>query len=110
MHWLGKDLKVDIERPAPPSGQPAKECLLQTPKYDFNWQRGYAYDAPIESLPTVQGGDQLTIRCTYDNSMDNPYVQKALAEKHLTSPVDVKLGEQTLDEMCLGAFVLYSKL
>jgi hypothetical protein len=37
-------------------------------------------------------------------------VLKALEEKHLTAPVDVRLGEETLDEMCLGAFTLYSKL
>lgn len=110
MHWLGKDLKVDIERSSPTEGQPASECLLQTPRYDFNWQRAYAYDAPIAALPTVKGGDKIKIRCTYDNTMGNPYVLKALEEKHLSSPVDVRLGEETLDEMCLGAFTLYSKL
>ncbi|MGZ3422357.1 MAG: hypothetical protein ACXVEE_31095 [Polyangiales bacterium] len=110
MHWLGKDLKVDIERASPPEGQPASECLLQTPRYDFNWQRGYAFDAPIASLPTLKGGDKLKIRCTYDNTTSNPYVLKALEEKHLTSPVDVRLGEETLDEMCLATFTVYSKL
>jgi hypothetical protein len=35
---------------------------------------------------------------------------KALAEKKLSSPVDVFLGEQTLDEMCLGAFTFLAKV
>jgi len=109
MHWLGKDLKVDIERGSERPGQPKSECLLQTPKYDFNWQRGYAYDTSIETLPTVAPGDKLKIKCTYDNSTDNPYVVQALEEKKMSAPVDVTLGEETLDEMCLGAFVLYSK-
>lgn len=110
MHWLGKDMKIDITRAAPVAPNPATECLMQTPRYDFNWQRGYAYDVPIDQLPTLGPGDKLHLRCTYDNTMDNPYVVKALTEQHLTAPVDVKLGETTLDEMCLGAFVLYSKL
>ena len=42
-------------------------------------------------------------------AMDNPYVVQALEEKKMSSPVDVKLGEQTLDEMCLGAFVVLAK-
>ena len=49
------------------------------------------------------------MRCTYDNSMDNPYVQKALQDQNLTSPVDVFLGEQTLDEMCLSALAIVYK-
>lgn len=110
MHWLGKDMKVEIERGSERPGQPLNECLLQTPKYDFNWQRGYPYDAAIDALPTLAPGDKLKMTCTYDNSTDNPYVVKALTEKKMSAPVDVRLGEETLDEMCLGAFVLYTKV
>ncbi len=110
MHWVGKDMKIEIERPGGRPDQPASECLLQTPKYDFNWQRGYSYAASIDALPTVMGGDKLRMRCTYDNSMDNPLVSKALSELKLSSPVDVRLGEETLDEMCLGAFTLLAKV
>ena len=42
------------------------------------------------------------MRCTYNNSMSNPFVAAALAEQGLDGPVDVYLGEETLDEMCLG--------
>jgi hypothetical protein len=34
--------------------------------------------------------------------MGNPFVQRALTEQGLTEPRDVALGEETLDEMCLG--------
>lgn len=99
MHWVGKNMRIKVRRP-----DGTEECLLQTPRYDFNWQRGYAYDAPIGELPVIEAGDTLNIQCTYDNSMDNLGVKKALEEKHLSAPVDVTLGEETLDEMCLGAF------
>jgi hypothetical protein len=105
MHWVGKNMVIGVERKSP-QGEPAKECLLETPRYDFNWQRGYGYDASIDRLPILRAGDKLTFKCTYDNSMGNPYVVKALREKNLSAPVDVRLGEETLDEMCLGAFVL----
>jgi hypothetical protein len=106
MHWAGVDMKIDVTRAKPESGQPAQECLLQTPKYDFNWQRGYHYDAPFEELPDLGPGDTLHLSCTYDNSMGNPYVRRALVEKRMSAPVDIALGEETLDEMCLGAFGL----
>jgi hypothetical protein len=38
------------------------------------------------------------------NTAENPYVQRALQESGLEMPVDVSLGEETLDEMCLAAF------
>jgi hypothetical protein len=105
MHWAGVDLKIEIERKNPTEGQPAKECLVGTPKYDFNWQRSYAYDEPTEKLPTAAAGDKLRFTCTYDNTMGNRHVRKALAEQQMASPAEIHLGEQTLDEMCLGVLV-----
>lgn len=110
MHWAGKDMKVEIERAAETATDPAKECLLATPKYDFNWQRGYAYDAPVDQLPRIATGDKLRIKCTYNNSTDNPYVAQALAEQKKAAPEDIRMGEDTLDEMCLGAFSFYARL
>ena len=103
MHYVGTDMSIQATRPTPTAEDPATECLLETPRWDFNWQRQYAYDAEIAALPTLHAGDQLTMKCTYDNSMDNPFVKRALLEQHLTAPQDVTLGETTLDEMCLGA-------
>jgi hypothetical protein len=105
MHYVGTNMTIEVERKAPSNGDPAAECLLGTPRWDFNWQRFYMIDAPIESLPRLAAGDVLKLRCTYDNTKQNPFVAKALLEQGLPSPVDVKLGETTLDEMCLGAFM-----
>jgi len=108
MHYVGTDMSIQLARPAPTADDPASECLLETPRWDFNWQRSYAYDAEIDALPTVRGGDQLTFKCTYDNTMGNPFVKRALLEQKLTAPQDVTLGETTLDEMCLGVLnVIY---
>lgn len=108
MHWAGVDMKIDIERKDPFDDQPKQECLLGTPKYDFNWQRAYQYVGSYEELPTIGPGDRVTFTCTYNNTTSNPYVRKALAEKRLSAPVAIELGEQTLDEMCLGAFLVLS--
>ncbi len=99
MHYVGTDMMIDIEHPGAEG-----ECLLQTPAWDFEWQRAYYYDAPVAELPVARPGDILNLRCTYDNSLDNPFVREALDQQGLDAPVDVVLGEETLDEMCLGVF------
>ncbi|NJK32907.1 MAG: hypothetical protein HC927_11150 [Deltaproteobacteria bacterium] len=112
MHYVGTDMIIGVDRVEPEPGSGIDdECLIQTPNYDFNWQRGYAYDADLDEVPTARAGDALYMRCTYDNSMGNPFVVEALAEQGLDAPVDVYLGEETLDEMCLGVFgIAYSIL
>jgi hypothetical protein len=104
MHWVATDMKIEVIRPG---GE--QECLVQTPYYNFNWQRGYTYDAAsYDDLPALHPGDVIRMRCTYDNSLENPWLVKALKEQHMTAPVDVLLGEETLEEMCLGAFTFLS--
>lgn len=103
MHYVGRDARFWIERNNPKADEPAEECLVQTPAWDFNWQRGYMFDVPISELPTLSSGDKLRLECRYDNSMSNRFVAEALAQEGLSAPHDVYLGEQTLDEMCLGA-------
>ena len=104
MHYVGTDMKIEIVRADPESDEAERECLIQTPDWDFNWQRVYQYDAPVSGLPDVSLGDQLVMTCSYDNSLDNPFVAEALADEGLSEPHDVTLGEETLDEMCLGLF------
>lgn len=106
MHLVGVDEKITLHRQSPTSDQPQDECLLQVPSWNFNWQRQYQYDVDINSLPTIGPGDLAKIRCTYDNTMNNPFVAEALSEQKLSQPQTVTLGETTLDEMCLGAFWL----
>ncbi|WP_437964268.1 hypothetical protein WMF04_31710 [Sorangium sp. So ce260] len=109
MHYVGTDMKVTLEREQGAAGGSGEQCLVQTPRWDFSWQRGFYYDAPLAELPRLRGGDLLTMRCTYDNSMSNPFLAKALKEQRLPAPVDVHLGESTLDEMCLSALTYLTK-
>ncbi len=104
MHYVGYDLEVKTLRQSPAEGEPSEECLVKVPRWNFAWQRTYQYDTALDRLPTVGDGDELTIRCRYDNTLENPYVQQALTDARLEQPVDVFLGEETLDEMCLAAF------
>jgi hypothetical protein len=96
MHKVGVDMKTTIVR-----GQ-QEHCLVQTPEWDYGWQRLYEYDAPVGEVFQVQPGDVVRVRCTFDNTMDNPAVVEALAELDLAEPQDVSVGEGTLDEMCLA--------
>jgi hypothetical protein len=102
MHYVGVDMRFWIERPRPDGAEPAEECFVHTPSWDFNWQRGYMFDAEISELPTASPGDILHLRCVYDNTMNNRFVVEALEDEGLSAPQDVYLGEQTLDEMCLA--------
>lgn len=92
-HLAGTDVKVDLDRGS------TSQCLLQD-KWDFHWQRMYTYEAPVSKLPALQEGDRIRLRCTYDNSMSNRRLAKELTARGL-QPMDLHLGEQTLDEMCL---------
>ncbi len=100
MHYVGVDAQITLHRKSPAPDEGAQACLLQTPFWDFEWQQFYFYDAASGAAPILRGGDQLEITCTYDNTLDNPGVQRALAEFELEEPVDVGLGEGSLDEMC----------
>jgi hypothetical protein len=92
-HLAGVDELVQLER----AGE--TQCLLQD-KWDFHWQRMYTYAAPVEKLPTLEPGDRIKLRCTYDNTMKNRRLAAEYAARKL-QPMDLFLGEQTLDEMCL---------
>jgi hypothetical protein len=98
MHYVGTSMKVELNQPIFDDQQ----CLIETPNWDFNWQRIYNYDAPVDELPVLAYGDELKFTCNFDNSLDNPFVREALAEQGLEAPVDVELGDETLDEMCIA--------
>jgi hypothetical protein len=105
MHYIGVDMRVWLERDG------VERCLIQTPRWDFNWQRVYNIDATIGQFPKIQGGDVVMLECTYDNTLANPFLVKALAEQGLSEPIDVFLGESSLAEMCLLVFgVAYPNL
>ena len=92
MHQLGKSGRMWIDKENGNS-----DCLLNIPRWDFNWQRGYRLKQPR----TLEEGDELGIECEWDNSKSN----QPVIDGERQSPTDVTWGEGTQDEMCLG--VLY---
>jgi hypothetical protein len=104
--YLGEFTKCEtVAAPTTEFERPGAECLISAPKYSFEWQRVYQYDTPFETLPAFTPGTVLSIECTYDNSMGNPLISQALGRVGLDAPGDVRLGDETLDEMCLVALV-----
>ena len=108
-HWVANDIAINVHRTAATATDPQDECLVETPQWNFNWQRSYWYDATIEDTPALHAGDRLTVHCAYNNTMKNEFVARELMQAHETSPQDVYLGESTQDEMCLGVVVLAYK-
>ena len=80
MHKLGETGNLTIEHK-----RGEDECLLDIQDWDFDWQRSYVFQEP----KTIERGDTLTVRCTWDNPTDE----------------DVDWGEGTGDEMCLGTLL-----
>jgi hypothetical protein len=105
MHWAGVGMTLEVERAKTVASEPVSECLLSTPKYDFNWQRMYTYDDPLALLPIVRGGDKLRITCTYDNTKDNRHIARLMQEQRQTKPPDIRLGGDSRDEMCQAMIV-----
>ncbi len=105
MHLIGTHISSTIERPTARGTDPQTECLANG-GWNFDWQRTYQYDAPLDKLPSVQAGDIVDIKCTWNNTLENPFVQRMLADSGLSQPIDVTLGEQTTNEMCLEIFGL----
>jgi len=111
MHYVGTDMMVKLENTAKQPGEQDSECLVHTPKWDFNWQGGYAFDATYEQLPQMNDGDTLRMRCVFQNNRTNNFLAKALDEQGMENPIDVRLGEDTLDEMCLASIgIVYTNV
>jgi len=106
MHFVGVGLSAWVHRANPRAGEPTDECLINVNQWNFDWQRQYSVDAPIEELPEIRGGDRIELRCKYNNTVQNPFVLRALADQNLDAPVTVHLGESTTDEMCLSLFAM----
>jgi len=92
MHLAGTALQMRQ------GGDGGDTCLVNVPRYDYNWQQMYIYESDWSQLPQLQSGDALRVQCTYDNSESN-----VMLEKYLGGPVTegVRLGDGTSDEMCL---------
>lgn len=92
MHTLGTSGTLAVTH-----ADGAKSCLLQIDDWDFRWQGSYGF-AKSEIL---RRGDQLSIECRWDNSAAN----QPLVDGVPRTPADLRWGEGTNDEMCLGFFL-----
>ncbi|WAS95261.1 monooxygenase [Nannocystis punicea] len=78
MHTRGARASLVVE-----SGGAPEACLIDVPRWDFNWQGIYEFAAPL----TVEPTDTVRLECHFDNSAGDS---------------SLKWGEGTEDEMCLG--------
>lgn len=84
-HYRGRASSFTVRYP---DGE--EELVLSVPNYDFNWQRYFQFEEPIE----VPAGTMLIHRTVYDNSPHN-----------VSNPdpeATVRFGEQTWEEMLYG--------
>lgn len=85
MHMIGT--RIEVEKQV----RGERERMILIDKWDFNWQGAYTFEQPVR-LP---GWSQVNLRCTYDNSANNP--------RNPNNPLkNVRWGEGTEDEMCLA--------
>lgn len=90
MHFLGETAKIDIRR-----GDGTDECLLEIPRWDFNWQYGYLLESPIDF---ISGFDSLYLECRWDNTVGNQPIINGQRQ-----PVQARnWGGGSDDEMCIG--------
>lgn len=89
MHYLGTSASLSVARDGGDD-----DCMLDIPRWDFDWQGGYTLADPMRVGPS----DSLRISCTWDNSPEN----QPVVDGEVITPQDVQWGEGTTDEMCLG--------
>ncbi|MGZ3389782.1 MAG: monooxygenase, partial [Isosphaeraceae bacterium] len=87
MHLLGKDMLMTVTFP---DGR--TQDLIKIDNWDFNWQYSYYFEKPLD-LPK---GSVVKVVAHYDNSAENPRRPKEM------KPEEVRWGEATTDEMCIG--------
>jgi hypothetical protein len=76
MHTHGTQFDAQLT----PAGGGAASCLIDIAHWDFGWQGGYMYNAPIQ----LHSGDKISTTCTWNN----------------TTGSTLHFGEGTGDEMC----------
>lgn len=94
MHLLGKDMLMSIVFP---DGR--TQDLIKIDGWDFNWQYTYYFQKPLD----VPKGSVLKVVAHYDNSPGNPRRVKEMPAG------EVRWGEATTDEMCIGFIAVTKK-
>ena len=85
MHLRGKRFRAQLLYP---DGR--RETILNVPRYDFNWQVGHIFAAPLK----IPAGTWILCTGAFDNSESNP--------RNPDSKTRVRFGLQTSDEMFMG--------
>jgi mono/diheme cytochrome c family protein/thiol-disulfide isomerase/thioredoxin len=86
MHLLGRDMQISAKFP-----DGTVHDLIRIDDWDFNWQYTYHLETPME-LPK---GTVVYLVSHFDNSAANP-------RNPNHPPKEVRWGEATTDEMCIG--------
>ncbi|MBI2688904.1 MAG: hypothetical protein HYX27_21590 [Acidobacteria bacterium] len=87
MHLLGRQIEITRTN----SFGRANDSFVKIDDWDFNWQGFYAFEEPLR----LNVFDNLKVSCRFNNTADNP--------RNPSNPLkDVRWGEGTEDEMCLG--------
>ena len=95
MHTLGTRITIERRNAA------GTTVLLDIPHWHFHWQGSYQLIQPI----AIRADDELTVRCIYDNTAERR------AHEGVNSPVvDVRWGEGTEDEMCIGYVTVVDRM
>jgi mono/diheme cytochrome c family protein len=71
----------------------AAACLVDVPKWNYEWQLDYMFEQGVAYGPE----DELHVECAFDNTAENQPVVNGVRR----TPAAVSFGENTLNEMCL---------
>ncbi len=93
LHTLGVAAGLEVIR-----ADGARECLLNIPQWDYDWQLQYNLSQAV----VVNPQDRIRLWCQFDNSPAN----QPIVDGEILPPRDVNWGEDTFDEMCLGMLYL----
>jgi hypothetical protein len=77
MHQIGTSMRAELV---------GNSCLLDVPRWDFEWQETYAYSEPV----LIPGGSTVALECRYDST----------GRDGVTT-----FGEGSTDEMCAIQFM-----
>lgn len=86
MHLLGRDFRLTAVRP-----DGSRQTLIRVDDWDFNWQTLYEFQDAV-ALPK---GTRIEMVAHFDNSPGNVHNPSR-------PPIEVRWGEETTDEMCIG--------
>jgi mono/diheme cytochrome c family protein len=90
MHRLGRDIKMTVTDP-----EGRTRGLVEIASWDFGWQNTYYFAEPL----LLRAGSRIDVVAHYDNSEANP-------SNPNHPPKEVRWGEATTDEMCIGFIAL----